>query len=77
MKERSQHLRERESYMREVSKLEQSALVMKLLGWGLIVGSIGAFIYPAGVLWGSNWAVFPSFAGSILNHPTTGYTPTC
>jgi hypothetical protein len=32
--------------------LRHSALMMKITGWGLIVGSVGAFIYPAGFLWG-------------------------
>ena len=61
--------------MREVSKLEQSALVMKLLGWGLIVGSTGAFIYPAGFLWGSNPAVFPFICWQHPKSPYDGLHP--
>lgn len=46
--------------MSDASKgLQQSALVMRIMGWGLIVGSVGAFIYPAGFLWGSHPATFP------------------
>jgi hypothetical protein len=35
--------------------LQQSALVMKILGWGLIAGLTGGlFLYPPGFLWGSH-----------------------
>ena len=34
--------------------LEQSALVMRLIGWGLIVSlALAAFVYSPGFLWGS------------------------
>jgi hypothetical protein len=41
--------------------LQRSALVMKILGWGLIAGLIsGLFLYPPGFLWGSHPATFPN-----------------
>jgi hypothetical protein len=53
-----------------MSDLQQSALVMKIMGWGLIVGTIVALIYPAGFLWGSNPAVFPFIC---WQHPPSPY----
>ena len=50
--------------------LRQSALVMRILGWGLIGATLIAVIYPAGFLWGSNPAVFP-FLG--WQHPASPY----
>ena len=41
--------------------LRRSALVMKILGWGLIAGLTGGlFLYPPGFLWGSHPATFPN-----------------
>jgi len=35
--------------------LQRSALVMRILGWGLIVGLTGGlFLYPPGFLWGKS-----------------------
>ena len=31
---------------------KKSALAMKILGWGIIVGPLVAFVYPPGILWG-------------------------
>src|SRR5580700_12102325 len=40
---------------------QRSALVMRILGWGLIVGLTGGlFLYPPGFLWGSHPASFPN-----------------
>ena len=61
--------------MRDVSKLEQSALVMRILGWGLIVGSTGASIYPAGFLWGTNPTVFPFICWQHPKSPYDGLHP--
>jgi hypothetical protein len=41
--------------------LQRSALVMRILGWGLIAGLTGGlFLYPPGFLWGSHPASFPN-----------------
>jgi hypothetical protein len=51
--------------------VQQSALMMKITGWGLIVGLAVAFIiYPPGFLWGSNPAVFPFIC---WQHPPSPY----
>jgi hypothetical protein len=50
--------------------LRHSALMMRITGWGLIVGSVGALIYPAGFLWGSNPDVFPFIC---WQHPPSPY----
>jgi hypothetical protein len=48
--------------MNDASKgLQRSALVMKISGWGLIVGLTGGlFLYPPGFLWGSHPTSFPN-----------------
>ena len=53
-----------------MSDLQQSALVIKIMGWGVIVGTIVALIYPAGFLWGSNPAAFPFIC---WQHPPSPY----
>ena len=53
-----------------MTTLQQSALVMKIMGWGVIVGIVVALIYPAGFLWGSNPAVFPFIC---WQHPPSPY----
>jgi Family of unknown function (DUF6632) len=51
--------------------LQQSALVMKILGWGIIVGLAGGlFLYPPGFLWGSHPASFPNIGPP---HPESPY----
>jgi len=42
-----------------IATAERSALVRRLIGWGLIVGSVVAVIYPTGFLWGMNPQGFP------------------
>lgn len=34
------------------AKLKNTSLVMQLLGWGIIVAPVAAFVYPPGILWG-------------------------
>ncbi len=49
--------------------LQQSALVMRVVGWALTVGLIAAmFLYPPGFLWGTHPETLP-FAGP--QHPPT------
>jgi hypothetical protein len=56
--------------------LQRSALVMKILGWGIIVGlGGGLFLYPPGFLWGSHPAGFPNIGPSHPDPRTTLYTP--
>jgi hypothetical protein len=44
-----------------IKSLQESALVVKILGWGLIGGLTGGlFLYPPGFLWGSHPAGFPN-----------------
>ena len=60
-----------------IEGLQRSALVMKILGWGLIAGLIsGLFLYPPGFLWGSHPATFPNIGPRILNPRSTRYIPT-
>jgi hypothetical protein len=51
--------------------LEHSALVMKIVGWGVIAfGAVAAFIYPPGILWGRLPKGFPHIGPA---HPTSPY----
>jgi hydrogenase/urease accessory protein HupE len=51
--------------------LAQSALVMKIIGWGLIVSlALAAFIYSPGFLWGMLPAGFPQIGPA---HPESPY----
>lgn len=51
--------------------LEQSALVMRLVGWSLIVGiALAAFVYSPGFLWGTLPAGFPQIGPA---HPESPY----
>jgi hypothetical protein len=51
--------------------LRQSALVMRVIGWGLSVGLIALlFIYPPGFLWGVEPAAFPHLGPG---HPPSPY----
>jgi hypothetical protein len=53
--------------------LEQSALLMKIMGWGLIVGlPLALFGYPPGFLWGSHSMAFP-FGWCGPPHPPSPY----
>lgn len=58
--------------MNNVNKgLQQSALVMKILGWGLIISlALAAFLYSPGFLWGSLPAWFPQIGPA---HPPSPY----
>jgi hypothetical protein len=50
------------------AKLQQSALIMQLVGWAVSVGLITAlFIYPPGFLWGTHPDGFP-FVGPAHQH---------
>lgn len=58
------------------SSLQQSALTMKILGWGLIVGlGVGALVYPAGFMWGSHPASFPNIGPPHPESPLHGLHP--
>jgi hypothetical protein len=51
--------------------LPQSALVMKIMGWGLIVAlALAAFVYSPGFLWGRLPAGFPQIGPA---HPESPY----
>lgn len=51
--------------------LEQSALVMRLLGWVLIIGlALAVFVYSPGFLWGRLPAGFPQIGPA---HPESPY----
>jgi hypothetical protein len=45
--------------------LQQSALVMKILGWAMIALPLVLPLYPPGFLWGSHPAEFPA----VVPHP--------
>jgi hypothetical protein len=56
--------------------LEQSARVMRLLGWGLIIGmALAAFVYSPGFLWGSLPAGFPQLGPAHPESPYNGLHP--
>ena len=58
--------------MKELDKrLQKSALVMKIVGWGTIAfGAIAGFVYPPGILWGSHPMDFPHIGP---DHPASPY----
>lgn len=57
--------------MNDTSKgLQQSALAMRIIGWGLIVGLPVGLVYPPGFMWGSNPAGFPFIC---WQHPPSPY----
>jgi hypothetical protein len=45
--------------------LQQSALVMRILGWAMIALPLALPLYPPGFLWGSHSAEFPT----VVPHP--------
>jgi hypothetical protein len=45
--------------------LQQSALVMRILGWAMIALPLALPLYPPGFLWGSHSADFPT----VIPHP--------
>lgn len=56
--------------------LQQSALVMKLVGWSLALGLIGLlFIYPPGFLWGAHPEDFPHLGPAHPPSPYDGLHP--
>src|SRR5271166_3368499 len=57
-------------------RLRQSALVMKIMGWGLIVGTVpAAFIYAPGFIWGSLPPGFPLCGPPHPPSPLSGLHP--
>jgi hypothetical protein len=51
--------------------LQQSAILMRILGWALAIGLIGLlFIYPPGFLWGAHPEGFPNIGPA---HPPSPY----
>jgi hypothetical protein len=56
--------------------LQQSALMMKITGWGLIVGlALAGFIYPPGFMWGSHPMDFPHIGPAHPESPYDGLHP--
>jgi len=55
--------------------LEHSALVMKIVGWGLFLFLPGVFVYSAGIVWGSLPPGFPIFCGAHPPSPYAGLHP--
>ena len=56
--------------------LQQSALVMKIMGWGLIVGlTLAAFVYSPGFLWGKLPAGFPQIGPAHPESPYDAFHP--
>jgi hypothetical protein len=56
--------------------LQRSALVMKLMGWGLIAGlAIAPFVYAPGFIWGSHPANFPTVGPAHPESPYHGLHP--
>jgi hypothetical protein len=54
-----------------MSHLQQSALMMRITGWLVIVGlALGIVVYPPGFIWGSHPAVFPFIC---WQHPLSPY----
>ncbi len=51
--------------------LWQSALAMRIMGWGLLGGAaLAGVVYPPGFMWGSNPQVFPFIC---WQHPPSPY----
>ena len=50
--------------------LRASSLMMKITGWGIIVGSSVGIVYPPGFLWGFNPPGFPFIC---WQHPPSPY----
>ena len=56
--------------------LKRSSLVMRILGWGLIISlALAAFIYPPGFLWGSLPPSFPRIGPPHPESPLNGLHP--
>ena len=56
--------------------LRQSALVMRIMGWGLIVGlTLAAFAYSPGFLWGKLPAGFPQIGPAHPESPYDAFHP--
>jgi hypothetical protein len=56
--------------------LRQSALVMKIIGWGLILGlTLAAFLYSPGFLWGRLPAGFPQLGPAHPESPYDAFHP--
>jgi hypothetical protein len=51
--------------------LRQSALMMRITGWGLLIGlALAGAVYPPGFMWGSHPMVFPFI---FWQHPESPY----
>jgi hypothetical protein len=56
--------------------LAQSTLMMRLVGWGVLLGLLPAFaLYPAGFVWGVLPAGFPVICGTHPPSPYDGLHP--
>ncbi len=56
--------------------LQQSARVMKIMGWGLILSlAVAASIYPPGFLWGSHPVNFPRIGPAHPESPFEALHP--
>ena len=52
------------------NKIKQSALVMRVIGWGIIIGfPLVLLLYPPGFMWGSHPAEFPA----LVPHPESPF----
>jgi hypothetical protein len=56
--------------------LQHSALVMRIMGWGLIIGlALGPVVYAPGFMWGSHPAGFPHIGPAHPESPYNGLHP--
>ncbi len=56
--------------------LQHSALVMRIMGWGLIIGlALGPVVYAPGFMWGSHPAGFPLIGPAHPESPYDGLHP--
>ena len=59
-----------------IKGLQHLALVMKITGWGLMVGlALGAVVYAPGFMWGSHPAGFPLIGPAHPESPYNGLHP--
>ena len=57
------------------TRLRQSALVMRIIGWSTLALPVTLFVYPAGVVWGSLPLGFPILCGAHPPSPLEGLHP--
>lgn len=55
--------------------LKRSALVMRIVGWSVLVLPLGLFLYPAGIVWGAMPPGFPILCGAHPPSPLDGLHP--